>query len=53
MDEDRRIIRNLPDNIPHLLYLLWKQMVPSSTPCTPEGDAVVRHRLWVLKMSEN
>jgi hypothetical protein len=53
IDEVRRIIRNLPDNGPHLLHLLWKRIVPPKGQRTPEGDAVARLRLLVLKMSEN
>jgi len=53
IDEIRRIIRNLPDNGPHLLHLLWKRIIPPSGPRTPQGDAVARLRLLVLRMSEN
>lgn len=53
MDEVRRIIRNLPDNGPHLLHLLWKRIVPPDGERTPEGDAVARLRLLVLKLGEN
>ena len=53
IDEIRRIIRNLPDNGPHLLHLLWKRIVPPTGPRTPEGDAVAKLRLLVLKLGEN
>ena len=53
IDEVRRIIRTLPDDGPHLLHLLWKRIVPPKGERTPEGDAVARLRLLVLKMSEN
>jgi hypothetical protein len=53
IDEVRRIIRVLPENGPHLLHLLWKRIVPPPGPRSPEGDAVARLRLLVLKMSEN
>ena len=53
IDEIRRIIRTLPDNGPHLLHLLWKRIVPPAGERTPEGMAVARLRLLVLKMSEN
>jgi Transposase IS66 family len=53
IDEVRRIIRNLPDDGPHLLHLLWKRIVPPKGERTPEGDALAKLRLLVLKMSEN
>jgi hypothetical protein len=53
IDEVRRIIRHLPEDGPHLLHLLWKRMVPPKGERTPEGDAVAKLRLFVLKMSEN
>jgi hypothetical protein len=53
IDEVRRIIRNLPDNGPHLLHLLWKRIVPPKGDRTPEALAVAKLRLLVLKMSEN
>jgi hypothetical protein len=53
IDEVRRIIRNLPEDGPHLLHLLWKRIVPPKGERTPEGDAVAKLRLLVLKMSEN
>jgi hypothetical protein len=53
IDEVRRIIRNLPNNGPHLLHLLWKRIVPLDGPRTPEALAVAKLRLLVLKMSEN
>jgi len=53
IDEVRRIIRNLPNNGPHLLYLLWKRIVPLDGPRSPEALAVAKLRLLVLKMSEN
>lgn len=53
IDEVRRIIRNLPDNGPHLLHLLWKRIVPLKGERTPEALAVAKLRLLVLKLSEN
>lgn len=53
IDEVRRIIRTLPDNGPHLLHLLWKRIVPPAGERTPEGVAVARLRLLVLRMEEN
>ena len=53
IDEVRRILRDLPKDGPHLLHLLWMQIVPPKGPRTPEGDALVRLRLLVLKLSEN
>lgn len=53
IDEVRRIIRNLPNNGPHLLHLLWKRIVPIDGPRSEESLAVARLRLLVLKMSEN
>lgn len=53
LDEVRRIIRTLPDNGPHLLHLLWKRIVPPAGERTPEGMAVARLRLLVLRMEEN
>ena len=53
IDEVRRIIRHLPNDGPHLLHLLWKRIVPPNGERTPEGDAVAKLRLLVLKMSEN
>jgi hypothetical protein len=53
IDEVRRIIRHLPEEGPHLLHLLWKRIVPPKGERTPEGDALAKLRLLVLKMSEN
>lgn len=53
IDEVRRILRSLPDDGPHLLHLLWKRIVPPKAARTPEGDAVAKLRLLVLKMGEN
>ena len=53
IDEVRRILRNLPNTGPHLLHLLWKRIVPPKGPRTPQGDALARLRLLVLKLSEN
>jgi hypothetical protein len=53
IDEVRRILRDLPKDGPHLLYLLWKRIVPPKGPRTPEGDALVRLHFLILKASEN
>lgn len=53
INQVRHIIRNLPEDGPHLLHLLWKQIVPPKGARTPAGDALVKLRLLVLKMSEN
>jgi hypothetical protein len=53
IDEVRRIIRTLPNDGPHLLHLLWKRIVPPKGDRTPEGDALAKLRLLVLKMGEN
>lgn len=53
IDEVRHILRNLPDNGPHLLHLLWKRIVPPKGPRTPEGDALAKLRLLVLRLAEN
>lgn len=53
LDELRRIIRTLPENAPHLLHLMWKRILIPAGPRTPQGDAVARLRLLVLKIAEN
>ena len=53
IDEVRRILRHLPEDGPRLLHLLWKRIVPPKGERTPEGDALAKLRLLVLKMSEN
>ena len=53
IDEVRRILRSLPEDGPHLLHLLWKRIVPPKGARTPEGDALAKLRLLVLKMGEN
>jgi DNA-directed RNA polymerase subunit RPC12/RpoP len=53
IDEVRRILRDLPKDGPHLLHLLWMRIIPPKGPRTPEGDALAKLRLLVLRMSEN
>ena len=53
IDEVRRIIHHLPEDGPRLLHFLWKRIVPPKGERTPEGDAMAKLRLLVLKMSEN
>lgn len=51
--EVRQIIRNMPEDGPHRLHLLWQRIVPLKGDHSPEGAALPRLRLLVLKMGEN